>query len=76
MNILLYCIGTIWYFCFSSVCVYGGGSRKNQISVVSKGVEIVVATPGRLNDLIAADIIKLTNVTYLVDVINLHYFEV
>ena len=26
----------------SSVCVYGGGSRKGQIQVVQKGVEIVI----------------------------------
>lgn len=25
-----------------SVCVYGGGSRKGQIQVVQKGVEIVI----------------------------------
>lgn len=37
-----------------SVCVYGGGSRKDQINVVNKGVEIVIATPGRLNDLAMA----------------------
>lgn len=27
---------------FYSVCVYGGGSRKGQIQVVQKGVEIVI----------------------------------
>ena len=27
---------------FFSVCVYGGGSRKGQIQVVQKGVEIVI----------------------------------
>jgi len=48
------------------VCVYGGGSRKEQINVVTKGVEIVVATPGRLNDLIASSIIDVKSVTYLV----------
>ena len=48
------------------VCVYGGGSRREQISVVTKGVEIVVATPGRLNDLILNKIIDVRSVTYLV----------
>ncbi|XP_067678893.1 probable ATP-dependent RNA helicase DDX43 [Haliotis asinina] len=49
-----------------SVVVYGGGNRRNQISVVTKGVEIIVATPGRLNDLIMNGIIDVKSVTYLV----------
>ena len=53
---------------FYSICVYGGGSMKNQITTVRKGVEIIVATPGRLNDLIAKDIIKLNSITYLVSI--------
>jgi len=48
------------------VCVYGGGNRREQINVVAKGVEIVVATPGRLNDLISNNIIDVKSVTYLV----------
>jgi len=50
----------------SCVCVYGGGSRREQINIVTKGVEIVVATPGRLNDLISNNIIDVKSVTYLV----------
>ncbi|XP_048581874.1 probable ATP-dependent RNA helicase DDX43 isoform X6 [Nematostella vectensis] len=49
-----------------SVCIYGGGSRKDQIGVVEKGVEIVIATPGRLNDLLMHDILSVRSVTYLV----------
>ena len=37
-----------------SVCVYGGGNRREQVDVVTKGVEIIIATPGRLNDLVMA----------------------
>lgn len=48
------------------MCVYGGGNRRDQIKVVTKGVEIVVATPGRLNDLIMNNIIDVKTVTYLV----------
>ena len=29
-------------FSFRSVCIYGGGDRKEQIGVVQKGVEIVI----------------------------------
>lgn len=48
------------------MCVYGGGSRKEQISVVTKGVQIVIATPGRLNDLVQAGILNVSAVTYLI----------
>lgn len=49
-----------------SVCVYGGNDRKKQIEVVERGVEIIIATPGRLNDLVAAGHIKIESITYLV----------
>lgn len=49
-----------------AVCIYGGGSRKEQINTVLKGVEIVIATPGRLNDLVQANVLNVTSVTYLI----------
>ncbi|KAL3868312.1 hypothetical protein ACJMK2_041133 [Sinanodonta woodiana] len=49
-----------------SVCVYGGGDRRAQIIDVAKGVEIIVATPGRLNDLVMNGIVNVKSVTYLV----------
>eukprot|EP00057_Strongylocentrotus_purpuratus_P033947 XP_793382.2 PREDICTED: ATP-dependent RNA helicase DBP2 [Strongylocentrotus purpuratus] len=49
-----------------SVCVYGGGDRRKQIKVVSDGVEIIIATPGRLNDLIMNKIVNVMSVTFLV----------
>merc|ERR1711981_274236 len=48
------------------VCVYGGGDRKQQMKVITDGVEIIIATPGRLNDLIEANCIQVESVTYLV----------
>lgn len=47
-------------------CVYGGGDRRKQVDIVKGGVEIIIATPGRFNDLVAAGIIDITSVTYLV----------
>ncbi|XP_021379022.1 probable ATP-dependent RNA helicase DDX53 [Mizuhopecten yessoensis] len=49
-----------------SVCVYGGGNRREQINVITKGVEIIVATPGRLNDLIMNNIVSVKSVTFLI----------
>lgn len=48
------------------MCVYGGGNRKEQINSVSTGVQIVIATPGRLNDLVQAKVLDVSAVTYLI----------
>jgi len=49
-----------------SVCVYGGVSKYDQIKNLSKGVEVVVATPGRLIDLMNDGCCDLSEVSYLV----------
>lgn len=46
--------------------VYGGGDRKEQVANCERGVEIIIATPGHLYDLIQAGVINVTSVTYLV----------
>lgn len=46
--------------------VYGGASIRNQIDDLRKGVQIIVATPGRLLDLIERGVIDLSSVTTLV----------
>ncbi|KAM8965563.1 MICOS complex subunit MIC27 isoform X3 [Sarcophilus harrisii] len=50
----------------TSICIYGSGDRRSQIESVSKGVDIVIATPGRLCDLQSNDFITLNTITYLV----------
>ncbi|XP_063702858.1 probable ATP-dependent RNA helicase DDX43 [Culicoides brevitarsis] len=47
-------------------CVYGGGDRRKQVDIVKAGVQIIIATPGRFNDLVSNGIIDITSVTYLV----------
>jgi ATP-dependent RNA helicase DDX46/PRP5 len=52
-----------------AVCCYGGAPIKDQIAELKKGAEIIVATPGRLVDLLAANSGRVTNlrrVTYVV----------
>ncbi|KAI8130502.1 putative ATP-dependent RNA helicase DDX43 [Lucilia cuprina] len=49
-----------------AVCVYGGGNRRDQIGCVESGAEIIICTPGRLNDLIQAKVIDVATITYLV----------
>ncbi|EEB19099.1 DEAD box ATP-dependent RNA helicase, putative [Pediculus humanus corporis] len=48
------------------LCVYGGGNRREQINTVQEGVEIIIATPGRLNDLVNNSYITLSSITYIV----------
>uniref|UniRef100_A0A1D2AAX4 RNA helicase n=1 Tax=Auxenochlorella protothecoides TaxID=3075 RepID=A0A1D2AAX4_AUXPR len=50
----------------SSVCVYGGVSKRDQVTALRKGAQIVVATPGRLEDLIQDNACRLDDVSYLV----------
>ena len=49
-----------------SVCVYGGVPKWEQKQQLSKGVEVVVATPGRLIDLMGEGACDLSQVSYLV----------
>jgi len=51
---------------FRSTCVYGGAPKGPQIRDLERGCEIVVATPGRLIDLIEMQKIDMRRVTYLV----------
>ncbi|XP_039994859.1 probable ATP-dependent RNA helicase DDX43 isoform X2 [Xiphias gladius] len=51
---------------YKSICIYGGGDRRDQINLVKGGVDIVIATPGRLNDLQMNELINLHSITYLV----------
>ncbi len=51
---------------FNSVAVYGGSSIEHQIREIKRGVQIVVATPGRLIDLIDRRALKLDAVTHVV----------
>src|SRR5512133_3696781 len=44
------------------LAVYGGASIENQIKSLKKGVHIIVATPGRLIDLIGRKAVKLSDV--------------
>ncbi len=46
--------------------VYGGTSIENQIRLLKSGVQIIVATPGRLIDLMKRKAAKLNNITRVV----------
>lgn len=50
----------------NTVCVYGGVSYITQQNALSRGVDVVVGTPGRIIDLINGNSLRLGEVEYLV----------
>jgi len=48
------------------VTVYGGASISEQIKKVKRGAQIIVATPGRLIDLLSRKVVNLSNIEYVV----------
>lgn len=54
------------YTHFKCSVILGGVNQKSQIEVLKKGVDILVATPGRLLDLVNQGKVDLSNVDYLV----------
>ncbi len=48
------------------LAVYGGTSIYEQIKTLQRGVQIIVATPGRLNDLIRREKVNISGVRYVV----------
>jgi ATP-dependent RNA helicase DDX5/DBP2 len=49
-----------------SVCCYGGAPKYPQIAALDRGVECVIATPGRINDLIEMKKVDLSSVRFVV----------
>lgn len=50
------------YTNIKSTIVFGGVSQKTQVAAIRRGVDILIATPGRLLDLIKQKIIKIDQV--------------
>ncbi|GAA5850831.1 hypothetical protein JCM3766R1_006125 [Sporobolomyces carnicolor] len=49
-----------------SACAYGGVSRSDQLVEIRKGVDILIATPGRILDYLSAGDVSLERVTFFV----------
>jgi len=52
---------TRMYTNFPTVCAYGGVSRGPQVRGLYQGVDILIGTPGRLNDILGMDEPRPTN---------------
>eukprot|EP00547_Thalassionema_nitzschioides_P010671 CAMPEP_0194258256 /NCGR_PEP_ID=MMETSP0158-20130606/40895_1 /TAXON_ID=33649 /ORGANISM="Thalassionema nitzschioides, Strain L26-B" /LENGTH=586 /DNA_ID=CAMNT_0038997603 /DNA_START=67 /DNA_END=1827 /DNA_ORIENTATION=- len=53
-------------FGVSSLCCYGGAPKYPQIAQLQRGVDCIIATPGRINDLLEMRKADLSHVKYLV----------
>ncbi|EFJ43297.1 hypothetical protein VOLCADRAFT_66087 [Volvox carteri f. nagariensis] len=49
-----------------TLCVYGGTPYDGQETALSKGVDVVVGTPGRIKDLLERGTLKLSNIRFRV----------
>jgi ATP-dependent RNA helicase RhlE len=54
------------YLPFRHKVIFGGVSQHNQVQAIRSGVDIIVATPGRLLDLMQQRIISLADIKYFV----------
>lgn len=50
----------------SCTCLYGGAPKGPQLRDIDRGVDVIVATPGRLNDILEMRRVSLSQVSYLV----------
>ena len=48
------------------VCLYGGSDRGAQMRELQRNPKILIATPGRLNDLVDSNAVSLSDIEYLV----------
>jgi DEAD/DEAH box helicase len=60
------------YLNLRAVCVYGGTGISEQIAELKRGAEIIVCTPGRMIDMLAANNGKLIRI--FVSIINRRHF--
>ena len=49
-----------------STVIFGGVGQAPQVEAIKKGVEILVACPGRLNDLVGQGLVDLSNIEIFV----------
>ncbi len=54
------------YSSIKTTTVYGGVPKRRQIQAIKRGVDVIIATPGRLLDLMNMNILKLDTIEYYV----------
>jgi len=64
----------------STVAIYGGASISDQARQVRRGAQIIVATPGRMKDMVGRGMIDITDISYCVldeadEMLNMGFYE-
>ncbi|GET44834.1 DEAD/DEAH box helicase [Capnocytophaga felis] len=62
------------------VAIYGGASIEEQARSVKKGAQIIVATPGRMQDMIRRNFVNISNIEFCVldeadEMLNMGFYE-
>ena len=62
------------------VAIYGGASITDQAKQIKKGAQIVVATPGRMKDMIGRGIVDISKISYCIldeadEMLNMGFYE-
>jgi ATP-dependent RNA helicase DeaD len=62
------------------VAIYGGASIQDQAKQIQKGAQIIVATPGRMKDMISRRMIDISKIEYCVldeadEMLNMGFYE-
>lgn len=62
------------------VAIYGGASITDQAKSVKKGAQIIVATPGRMKDMISRNMVDISKIEYSVldeadEMLNMGFYE-
>ncbi|MEM5566811.1 DEAD/DEAH box helicase [Psychroserpens sp. AS72] len=60
--------------------IYGGASIQDQARSVKRGAQIIVATPGRMKDMISRNMVDISNIEYAVldeadEMLNMGFYE-
>jgi ATP-dependent RNA helicase DeaD len=64
----------------NTVAIYGGASITEQAKQIKRGAQIIVATPGRMKDMINRRLVDITKIDYCVldeadEMLNMGFFE-
>lgn len=64
----------------NTVAIYGGASISDQASQIRRGAQIVVATPGRMQDMVNRKLVDISAIDYCVldeadEMLNMGFFE-
>ncbi|MGB7785403.1 MAG: DEAD/DEAH box helicase [Salinimicrobium sp.] len=69
-----------YYKGLNTVAIYGGASITEQASQIKKGAQIIVATPGRMQDMVNRRLVDISAIEYCIldeadEMLNMGFFE-